>query len=85
MSEETIEVHAIPKAQRHMEIFKKFDELKAGDSMMIVNDHDPVPLLIEFVRTRAGQFVHEYVEQGPKYWSVRITRKGEGCCGFCGT
>jgi uncharacterized protein (DUF2249 family) len=85
MNELVIEAHTIPKTERHSHIFNSFDGLKEGQSLVIVIDHDPIPLLNEFGRIRAGQFLNEYLEQGPDFWSVKLTRKkGEGCCGFCG-
>lgn len=44
--------------------------------MLLVNDHDPLPLYFQFACEHAGRFRWEYVEQGPDAWRVRIT-KGE--------
>ena len=81
----TIDVQTIVPAERHSFIFKNFDSLDEGQSLIVVNDHDPRPLLRQFQEKRPEQFRDEYLEAGPSVWRVKITRtKKEGCCGFCG-
>lgn len=85
MTEFIIEVQKMAPQQRHAFIFLSFDNLQAGESLLIVNDHDPLPLLRQFRESRAEQFVDEYLQSGPTEWQVRLTKKKkEGCCGFCG-
>lgn len=80
-----IDVQSIRPSERHALIFENFDRLESGQSIVIVNDHNPVPLLRQFKETRPEQFVDEYLQSGPKIWKVKITRtKKESCCGFCG-
>lgn len=40
-----INVPDFPPREKHPTIFNGFDGLTSGESMMIVNDHDPRPLL----------------------------------------
>ncbi|WP_373999126.1 DUF2249 domain-containing protein [Bdellovibrio bacteriovorus] len=85
MKEFVIEAQKIPPQQRHSHIFETFDNLEAGESIVIVNNHDPVPLLRHFEENRQEQFQSEYLEKGPEVWKLRLTKlKKEGCCGFCG-
>lgn len=85
MQEIIIEAQQINPAQRHAFIFQQFDGLEGGASVVIVNNHDPVPLLRQFEQLRAGEFQHDYLEQGPQVWKLRLTKiKKEGCCCFCG-
>jgi uncharacterized protein (DUF2249 family) len=85
MNDFVIEAQKIPGHERHAFIFKSFDNLAAGESLVIVNNHDPVPLLNQFRQHRPDAFVHEYLEEGPTCWRLRLTKKkSEGCCGFCG-
>lgn len=85
MMEIIIDVQKIVPAERHGLIFQNFDSLDEGQSLVIVNDHDPKPLLRQFQETRPNLFKDEYLQAGPAVWKVRITRtKKEGCCGFCG-
>ena len=85
MTDIIIDVQKIVPAQRHGLIFQSFDNLVPGQSLIILNDHDPRPLLRQFQETRPEQFQDEYLEAGPAVWKVKITRtKKESCCGFCG-
>ena len=73
---ETVEldVRVIPPRDKHPTIFNTFDGLASGQSMVIINDHDPRPLRYQFAAERAEQFAWTYLEQGPQTWRVRIDR-----------
>ncbi|MBP9682196.1 MAG: DUF2249 domain-containing protein [Bacteriovorax sp.] len=84
MKEVMIEAQSIPAPERHNTIFKAFDNLEAGESIIIVNNHDPLPLLMQFEEQRPSQFAVSYLEKGPVSWQVKIAKKmKEGCCGCC--
>jgi uncharacterized protein (DUF2249 family) len=68
----TIHVPDFPPREKHATIFKGFDELKSGEFMQIVNDHDPRPLQYQFMMERPEQFSWEYLEEGPEVWKVSI-------------
>ena len=80
MSEDTvtdttrIDVRTIPPRERHPLLFRTFDDLAAGESFELVNDHDPKPLYYQFTAERPGQLDWEYLEEGPDVWRVRIGR-----------
>lgn len=81
-----VEIHAqqIDASIRHSYIFEKFDELKDGESIIVINNHDPKPLIYQFRELRDGQFNDEYLEKGPETWRVKLQKKKKtGCCGFC--
>lgn len=63
----------IPR-EKHPTIFRTFDSLKTGESFVLINDHDPMPLRHQFSFERANQFNWEYLEQGPEMWRVRLTK-----------
>lgn len=69
-----LDVRPIPPREKHPAIFSSFDALEAGDSFVLVNDHDPVPLKHQFRYERPGQVEWDYLEEGPSVWRVRITR-----------
>jgi len=74
--ERRIDVRTMPPRQRHPTIFSTWDSLEPGSSILIINDHDPVPLYYQFACEHPGRFRWEYLEQGPETWQVRIS-KGE--------
>ncbi|GIK35610.1 MAG: hypothetical protein AMXMBFR45_06770 [Gammaproteobacteria bacterium] len=92
----TIDVREIPPFQRHPLIFGRFNELRPGEALQLVNDHDPRPLHYQFQALNAGQFTWDYLESGPALWRVRIGKlagaaavapaAGGSCCsgGSCG-
>lgn len=69
---EVVDVRTIAPPQRHPLIFTTFERLAPGESFTLVNDHDPKPLYYQFAAERAGEFTWEYMDKGPKVWSVRI-------------
>ena len=64
----------MPPRERHPKIFGTWAELAPGECILLVNDHDPVPLYYQFAAEHAGSFRWEYLEQGPDVFRVRITR-----------
>jgi regulator of cell morphogenesis and NO signaling len=71
-----INVPEIEPKLKHPTIFQVFDELSAGESLVIHNDHDPKPVYYQLLGERGDVFVWQYLEQGPQWWDVRVTKKG---------
>ena len=71
---EELDVREIPRTQRHPLIFQKFDALAVGDSLRLLNDHDPIPLNRQFDSIRPGQALWEYIQRGPDLFRIRIRR-----------
>lgn len=57
---------------KHNVIFQTFHNLEKGQTMELINDHDPRPLHYQFLAEYDGQFNWEYLEQGPEVWRVAI-------------
>ena len=70
-----LDVRPIPPREKHPSIFRAFDGLTSGQSLVLVNDHDPKPLYYQFQAEIGPQFDWQYLEQGPEVWRVRIARK----------
>lgn len=70
-----LDVRALPPRERHPRIFALFDSLKAGESFVLVNDHDPKPLYYQLLAERPGQVDWAYLEEGPEVWRVRIGKR----------
>lgn len=47
MAEKELDLREIPPAQRHPKIFHEFDQLDSGESLTLVNDHEPRPLYFQ--------------------------------------
>lgn len=85
-----LDVRTIEPRYRHDTIFKKFEELESGSSIILVNDHDPKPLRYQFNVEYANKFSWQYLMSGPDEWKVEIkktaaeSKDDDGCCGCCG-
>jgi regulator of cell morphogenesis and NO signaling len=74
MTIDTLFVPGLQPALKHPTVFKKFDELQVGDSFLIVNDHDPIPLYYQMKAERGEVFEWNKIENGPETWRVEIKR-----------
>ncbi|MEZ5211055.1 DUF2249 domain-containing protein [Gordonia sp. (in: high G+C Gram-positive bacteria)] len=72
MPDVTIDVREIPKPERHPKIFGLFDGLRVGEALILVNDHDPVPLHRQFDDKTPGGFEWEYLVREPGDYRIRI-------------
>jgi uncharacterized protein (DUF2249 family) len=70
----TLDVRVIPPRERHPLIFTRLDALPLGDTLLLVNDHDPKPLRYQLMAERPEQFAWEPQEEGPAEWKIRIRR-----------
>ncbi len=64
----------VPK-DRHERIFKTFEELGPGESFVLINDHEPKPLLYQFQSEHDGEFDWWPLEKGPEAWRVVIAKR----------
>lgn len=72
-----IDVTQIEPRLKHSTIFQVFDSLAGGESLTIHNDHDPKPLYYQLIGERGDIFTWQYLQQGPTWWDVLVTKKGE--------
>ena len=81
-----LDLRQIAPPQRHALIFSAFEALLPGQTLELVNDHDPQPLNEQFQQRSPGQFSWSYLEQGPQVWRVQIGKSAKaanasgGCC-----
>lgn len=54
----------IARRFRHAAIFAALDTLRRGETMRLVNDHDPLPLLDQIVHRYRNVMVIRYLERG---------------------
>lgn len=69
-----VDARLLPAARKHAAIFQALDELDRGEALVLLNDHDPVPLRYQLDAERPAAFSWEYLEEGPARWRVRIGR-----------
>ena len=74
--ETVIDVPSIEPRLKHPTIFKVFDELKPGQSLVIHNDHDPKPLFYQLKAERGDIFTWTYLQQGPEWFDIRVKKLG---------
>lgn len=74
-TENILNVTLLEPRQKHPAVFLRFDELQESESMIIHNDHDPKPLYYQLLGERGNIFTWEYLEQGPEWWKVKITKR----------
>ena len=72
-----LNVTLLEPRQKHPTIFRLFDGLKEGESLRILNDHDPKPLYYQMIAERGNIFTWQYLEQGPRWWKVLIRKNDE--------
>lgn len=76
--ENILNVTLLEPKQKHPTIFARFDLLAEGESLTIHNDHDPKPLYYQLLGERGNIFIWEYLEEGPEWWKVRISKRVTG-------
>jgi uncharacterized protein (DUF2249 family) len=69
-----LDVRDLPPALRHATIFDTYHELLPGTGFVLINDHDPKPLMYQFEAQYPGEHTWDYLEGGPRVWRVRIGR-----------
>lgn len=78
VTENILDVTVLEPKQKHPTIFNRFDQLNEGESLTIHNDHDPKPLYYQLLGERGNIFNWEYLEQGPQWWKVKISKRISG-------
>ena len=74
MADNELDVRRLRKPDKHPTIFATYAALAAGESFVLVNNHDPKHLREEFDADHPGSYAWEYIEKGPNVWRIRITR-----------
>lgn len=72
--EEELDLRMVERFQRHPLVFATFDALGVGESFVLTNDHDPVPLYGQMEMMRPHQLTWEYIVRGPDIFRIRVRR-----------
>lgn len=77
-AENILDVTVLVPREKHSTIFRRFAELQPGETLTIHNDHDPKPLYYQMLGELGNVFVWEYLEEGPEWWKVVLTKRVSG-------
>jgi len=75
VGEHEIDVRTLRKPDKHPAIFQAYAGVPVGESLLLVNDHDPRHLRDEFEIEYPGGYSWEYVARDPRDWRIRITKR----------
>ena len=70
-----LDVRELAPPERHPRIMETFAGLGPGESFVLVNDHEPRPLLYQFQIEHDGEFEWWPLERGPGAWRVMIEKR----------
>ncbi|NYI41030.1 DUF2249 domain-containing protein [Demequina lutea] len=69
-----LDVRQIPPAIRHASIFGALGAIRAGESIVLIAPHAPVPLLEQLEASQPGEWTSTIAQSGPEEWRTRLTR-----------
>ncbi len=70
----TLDVRQMAPWDRHPTIFQTLEELEVGDTLKLVNDHEPKPLYYQLMAERPGQVEWESKQVAPREWVALIKK-----------
>ena len=73
-----LDTRALPKPDRCKTVLSTFDALRAGETLVVITDHDPHPLLKHLQAERKGLFEWSPLQEGPAEWRTEIARRDAG-------
>jgi uncharacterized protein (DUF2249 family) len=71
---EELDVRALSHQARHGVILGKMQALTDTGALILINDHDPLPLKYQAEAMWPDQFEWTYLDEGPEEWRVSIAR-----------
>ncbi|QCC49227.1 DUF2249 domain-containing protein [Halobellus limi] len=77
MAATKLDLREVPPADRHPKIHDAFDSLDSGETLELVNDHEPKPLFYE-LRAEVPEFdaeAYEVEQRGPAEFVARLPKK----------
>ena len=77
-SPRVIDLRDIGPGVRHTIVFQLFENLRPGEAIEIVNDHDPQMLWRQMGLRFGDRVAWTYSESGPDVWRIRISRASHG-------
>ena len=71
-----LDVRTLAPRNKHPTIHELLRNLADGETLRLVNDHDPRSLRFEIEADYPATFQWEYLERGPEVWRVDIRKVG---------
>lgn len=71
-----LDLREVSNTVRRRALLQRFDQLRAGDSLVVISDTHPLPLIHWLSSERFGTFSGAFLAQAP-HWRVEITRRAE--------
>jgi regulator of cell morphogenesis and NO signaling len=75
MANKELDVRTLSPHERSRIIYKNLDVLKEGESLRIIFNHNPSPIIGLISRERRGFYSQQFIEEGPAIWRIDFTRK----------
>jgi uncharacterized protein (DUF2249 family)/quercetin dioxygenase-like cupin family protein len=69
-----LDVRPLRKPDKHPAIFQAYAAVPPGESLVLVNDHDPRHLHDEFEVEHPGGYAWDYLARDRGAWRIRITK-----------
>ena len=70
-----LDARVVPHAIRHATIFGALGSVQPGHGMVLVADHEPLPLLAQLEQRQPGDFEVSFLERGPEDWRLLFLRR----------
>ncbi len=70
----TIDMTTLSHEIKHQKLFGTIESMKSGETLKIINDHNPAPLRFRLEAGQPGMFGWKYEQEGPEQWVVIISR-----------
>ena len=67
--------HAL--CERPMHVLLSLERLAEGESMLVIDDRDPDPLLNQLKPVLGEDYTYWVAEEGPEIWRLFVMRQGE--------
>jgi uncharacterized protein (DUF2249 family) len=74
MADDVLDVRPLRKADKHPTVFAAYNALGHGESVVLVNNHDPIHMREEFETEHPGSYDWDYLERGPREWRIEIRK-----------
>jgi uncharacterized protein (DUF2249 family) len=74
MGDHELDVRPLRKPDKHPAVFQAYAAVPVGESLVLVNDHDPRHLRDEFEIEHPGSYTWDYLAKDRGDWRIRITK-----------